>query len=224
MEGPSSQHDISTDNKNQPGPLMRLILQPKDSAHTPKEPTSGESSMTAVEKKEPKKDLNWYLPLYKAALKGDWQSARNFFSQDPDAITAKITKVSETALHIAVGTGKANYFVKELLEQIPTEALVTLQDQAGQTPLHYAAIFGNVKAAQLLVSKDPALANTHSGSFFLPIHLAALYANRDMVSYLLTVTRDDSDPNPFTGKSGVDLLNLVILAEFYGNDTCTNNF
>lgn len=224
MEGSSSQPDTNKDNKNEAGPLMRLILQAKNkntqssTAVETKEPENADSS-TAVGQKEPEKDLNYYLPLYKAALKGDWESARNFFDQDPDAITAKITKVLETALHIAVGTGKAIKFVKELLELIPTESLVTLRDQAGQTALHYAAIFGNVEAAQLLVSKDPGLSNTQSDSFFLPIHLAALYANKDMVSYLLTVTRDDTDPNPFADKSGVDLLNLVILAEFYGNDT-----
>ncbi|KAI3443539.1 hypothetical protein Pfo_000204 [Paulownia fortunei] len=220
MEGSSSQPEINKDNKNEAGPLMRLILQAKNknaqssAAVETKEPENIQSSM-AVGKKEPEKDLNWYLPLYKAALKGDWESAKNFFDQDPDAVTAKITKVQETALHVAVGTGKAKKFVKELLELIPTEALVILRDQAGQTALHYAAIFGNVEAAQLLVSKDPGLTNTQSGSFFLPIHLAALYANKDMVSYLLTVTRDDMDPNPFADKSGVDLLNLVILAEFY---------
>ncbi|KAL0410403.1 UNVERIFIED_CONTAM: hypothetical protein Slati_3630000 [Sesamum latifolium] len=191
-----------------------MWLEPESDGSGKKEPENAQSS-TAVEKKEPEKDLNCYLPLYKAALNGDWESARNFFDQDPDAVTAKITKVSETALHIAVGTGKAKNFVKELLELIPTEALATLRDQAGQTALHYAAIFGNVEAAKLLVSKDPGLTNTLTDTFLLPIHLAALYANKDMVSYLLTVTRDDIDPNPFADKSGVDLLNLVILAEFY---------
>ncbi|KAL0338875.1 UNVERIFIED_CONTAM: hypothetical protein Sangu_1409600 [Sesamum angustifolium] len=202
MEDPSLQPETSKNNKNEAGPLMRLLLQAKDKniAQSPmavekKEPENAQSS-TAVENKEPEKDLNCYLPLYKAALNGDWESARNFFDQDPDAVTAKITK--------------------ELLELIPTEALATLRDQAGQTALHYAAIFGNVEAAKLLVSKDSGLTNRPSNTFLLPIHLAALYANRDMVSYLLTVTRDDIDLNPFADKSGVDLLNLVILAEFYG--------
>ncbi|CAA2987185.1 ACCELERATED CELL DEATH 6-like [Olea europaea subsp. europaea] len=213
---------VDTNNdKQDPGPLIRLILQAaKDkSAQSSasvesKQPESSQSSKV-VETKELAKDLNWYLPLYKAALQGDWESARKFFDQDPDAVTAKITKVSETALHVAVGTGRAIHFVKELLELIPTEALATLRDQVGQTALHYAAIFGNVKAAQILVSKNQDLPNIHSDTLFLPIHSAALYANKDMISYLLTVTKDDEDPSPFVDKSGVDLLNLVTLAEFY---------
>ncbi|PIN11231.1 hypothetical protein CDL12_16175 [Handroanthus impetiginosus] len=179
-----------------------------------REPENAQSSM-AMEQKEPTKDINWYLPLYKAAVKGDWESARNFFDQDPDAVTAKITKASETALHVAVGIGKAKHFVKKLLELIPTEALVNLRDELGHTALHCAASFGNVEEAKLLVSKDPGLTNTQCNSSSLPIHMAALYANKDMVSYLLTVTRDDMDPNPFADKSGLQLLNLVIHAEFY---------
>lgn len=91
--------------KREPGPLMRLILQAKD---------QNASQSMQMEKKEPEKDLNWYLPLYKAALKGDWESARKFFDQDPEAVTAKITEVSETALHIAAGKGKAISFLKKI--------------------------------------------------------------------------------------------------------------
>ncbi|CAI9780371.1 unnamed protein product [Fraxinus pennsylvanica] len=221
MASLSSQPEDTNAGKKDPGPLMRLILQaakdksaPSSASMESKEPESSQSSK-AVETKESKKDLNWYLPLYKAALQGDWESARKFFDQDPDAVTAKITKVSETALHVAVGTGRAIHFVKELLELIPTEALATLRDQVGQTALHYAAISGNVKAAQILVSKNQDLPNVHSDTLVFPIHSAALYANKDMISYLLTVTKDDKDPSPFADKSGVDLLNLVTLAEFY---------
>ncbi|XP_075473778.1 uncharacterized protein LOC142504832 isoform X3 [Primulina tabacum] len=208
------------DSKNEPGPLAKMLLgarnkNVKSSTEVEIKPPDNAHGSMLVEKKEHEKDLNWYLPLYRAAINGDWESARKFFDQDPDAITAKITKVSETALHVAVGSGKAIDFVKELLELIPTEALVTLRDQIGQTALHSAAIFGNVEAAKLLVSKDPALPNTPCNSSFLPLHAAAGYANKDMVSFLLTVTRDDAGYNPFADGSGVDILNLVILAEFY---------
>lgn len=217
MKGFSAQQE---DDKKEPGPLSKILLQARNknvqssAGMEIKPPDNAQSSMLG-EMKESKKDLNWYLPLYKAALDGDWPSARKFFDQDPDAVTAKITKVSETALHVAVGSGKAIHFVKELLELIPTEALTTLRDQVGQTALHNAAIFGNVEAAKLLVSKDPALPNTPCNSSFLPIHAAAGYANKEMVSFLLTVTRDDANHNPFADGSGVDILNLVILAEFY---------
>ncbi|XP_027065537.1 uncharacterized protein [Coffea arabica] len=207
MASSSSASEINNSSTSpEPGPLMRLLLNAKD--QSPSQPTP-------LEKKEPEKDLNWYLPLYKASLQGDWESAREFFNRDPDAVTAKITHSLETVLHIAVGTVMAINFVKELLELIQPEILPSLRDQAGQTPLHYAAIFGNVEAAKLLVNRSPAMTNAPSNTGFLPIHLAAGYANKDAVSYLLTVTRDDIQPNPFRDESGAELLNLMIIAEFY---------
>lgn len=209
MANSSSTSEINNSStSSEPGPLTRLLLKAKDQASSQPMP---------VENKEPDKDLNWYLPLYKASMRGDWESAREFFNQDPEAVTAKITHALETALHISVGTVKAINFVKELLELIPSETLPTLRDRAGQTALHCAAIFGNIEAAKLLVNKSAVLTNSPSNNGFLPIHLAAGYANQDVISYLLTCTRDDIQPNPFTDESGAELLNLMIIAEFYGN-------
>ncbi|KAK9292694.1 hypothetical protein L1049_020673 [Liquidambar formosana] len=160
------------------------------------------------------KDLSWYLPLYKAALKGDWEGASRFFVLDPDAVTAKITRTSETVLHRAVGTGKAIHFVKKLLELIPPNAL-TLKNQYSDTVLHFAAKFGNTEAAKLLVAKNPHLPNTWNDTQLLPLHVAGLFGHKEMVLFLLTVTKDDVEPSPFAEEPGVRLLNIVIVAGFY---------
>lgn len=163
-----------------------------------------------------KKDLNWYLPLYKFAIKGNWESARIFLDRDPDAVTAMITETSKTVLHIAVETGKAVHFVEKLLELIPPEALESMTDLEGETALHLAARVGNIEAAKLLVSKNPRLPNILAKKpAQVPLHFAAAIGQREMVSYLMTVTRDDVEPNPFANEAGVTLLNLVIVAEFY---------
>ncbi|GFS33773.1 O-fucosyltransferase family protein [Actinidia rufa] len=65
-------------------------------------------------------------------------------------LTVPITKSSETALHIAVGTGKALHFVKKLVESMPLEAL-ELCDDKGYTALHTTAWVGNTAAAMVLV-------------------------------------------------------------------------
>lgn len=89
-----------------------------------------------------------------------------------------------------------------------------MRDQAGWTALHYAAVSGNVEAAKLLVEKNPALNYSPTGEEVLPIHIAAYYGSKDVVSYLFT--RHNIETNPFSDKSGLKLLNLVIVAEFYG--------
>lgn len=160
------------------------------------------------------KEIGGYLPLYKAALGGQWKEARKFIDEDPEALTAKISIASETALHVAVGTRKNVSFVEKLIRKMSPEELA-LTDQNGETALFVAATVGNIEAARLLVSKNPDLPNISSKSG-LPIHRAAQYGQKPMVLYLLDVTRKDMDPNPFSGEYGIKLLVSIIVAEFYG--------
>lgn len=166
------------------------------------------------------KELGGYLPLYKAALGGQWKVARKFIADDPKSLIAKITIASETALHIAVSTGKNLDFVEKLVRRMSPEELA-LTDQNGETALSMAAIVGNTEAAELLVSKNPDLPNIASKSGF-PLHWAAQYGQKPMLLYLLDITRKDMDPSPFSGESGVKLLISIITAEFYGE--ISNNF
>nr|GMC53956.1 ankyrin repeat-containing protein ITN1-like [Ipomoea batatas] len=160
------------------------------------------------------KDMNFYLPLYKAAIRGDWEGARRFFDCDPDAVTAKITKDSETVLHVAVARSKAVYFISKLLEVMPSDAL-RMTNRFHETALHFAAKFGNVEAAKLLVSRDPDLPSIWNDSNCLPLHSAALFGHKEMVIYLLTVTGDHVRPSPFDDKPGITLMMLLVHSGFY---------
>ncbi|XP_058216532.1 uncharacterized protein LOC131327408 [Rhododendron vialii] len=159
------------------------------------------------------KDEYWrYTPLLKAALRGDWDAARRFFVK---AITAPITNVSETALHIAVGTGeRAIHFVEKLMVLMPVEAL-TLREKHGDTALHTAGTVGNTRAAVVLVQKNPDLLYIHGYLDRLPLHCAALYACKDTLLFLLTVTKDDHVSMPFSNENFVRHVNHAINSRFY---------
>ncbi|OMO67190.1 hypothetical protein CCACVL1_20718 [Corchorus capsularis] len=160
------------------------------------------------------KDLNYYLPLYKAALKGDWETARIFFEQDPNAVNARINDRLKTALHLAVGTGRSNNFVKKLVE-LMTAADLALQDDNRETSLSIAATVGNLEAAKLMVEKNPELPNIRDKESAVPLHRAVQYHHKDIVLYLLRVTSDDIQPSPYAGESGVTILLLLVMVGFY---------
>ncbi|KAK9678192.1 hypothetical protein RND81_11G194600 [Saponaria officinalis] len=161
------------------------------------------------------RDLGAYLPLYKAAVDGKWRDAKIYLDQDPLALTAKISIASETALHIAVGTGKRGHeFVEKLVKEMSPEDLA-LTDQHGETAFSIAAVVGNIHAAKILYNKNPDLPNI-SGKYGFPIHKAAQFSQEKMVNYLLDVTGADIQPNPFTGDMGGRLLIDVIAADFFG--------
>ncbi|PSS15465.1 Serine/threonine-protein phosphatase 6 regulatory ankyrin repeat subunit B like, partial [Actinidia chinensis var. chinensis] len=161
------------------------------------------------------KDEYWrYIPLVKAALAGDWDVARRFFDQDQSALTAPITPSLETALHIAVGTGKTLHFVKELVESMPVEALEA-RDHKDDTALHIAAWVGNTAAAVLLAEKHQPLLYMRGSRYRLPVHLAAVNGRKDTLSYLLRVTMDDPVAKPYSDESGIWLLMYVLTSGFY---------
>lgn len=168
---------------------------------------------------------NHYLPLYKAALHGDWITAKRIFDSDSNALTAKILGLHETALHVSISAGHSIEFVKKLVDRMSADEL-GIKNKYGYTPLHYAGIAGNTAAAKLLVNKNPKLPQERNSDNDTPLHRAAAYAHEDTVQYLLLVTEDEEDPirsSPFTDEDGVRLLNLLIIADFYSyvqHDLC----
>ncbi|XP_038886803.1 ankyrin repeat-containing protein ITN1-like, partial [Benincasa hispida] len=151
--------------------------------------------------------------LYRAAVTGEWDVAEDIFNQDTGAIISRITLLSETALHVAVGTGNNLDFVEKLVELMCERSLpLKLKDSYGNTALAVAAIVGNVKAAKILVGKNKKLPLVKNKVNYSPLLLAAKYGHREMILYLLSVTKDEA---VFTGKAGARLLNLLITFDFY---------
>ncbi|XP_059633230.1 protein ACCELERATED CELL DEATH 6-like [Cornus florida] len=159
-------------------------------------------------------DLRRYLPVYKAIMKGDWESAKRLLAQDKSALTAYVTANNETLLHRAVGTHKAIDFLEKLVELMPWEALA-LRNYPSETALCTAARLGNTKAAMILVDKNPALLQMKNNDGLFPVHLAALYAHKETLLYLMKATIDHHHPTPYADQySGVRLLVHVIDSGF----------
>ncbi|GER56944.1 ankyrin repeat-containing protein [Striga asiatica] len=163
-----------------------------------------------------KQDRDWhdYLPLYRAALRGDWATAKAILDGDPDAARARVAFTLETSLHIAVGTGKAIPFVAKLVDLMPDEHLA-LKDELGFNALHVAALAGNTEAARILVSRLPDLLYVQSNTGSFPIHKAAMSAHKETLRFLISQTKDDVNPSPYFGDKGVMLLIDVIDADFF---------
>ncbi|KAL2453345.1 putative alpha-latrocrustotoxin-Lt1a-like [Abeliophyllum distichum] len=171
------------------------------------------------------KNLSRYLPLHKAALSGDWEKAKSFIErEEPQAFRAIITGFSETALIVSASSVQRNYFSKKLVELMSPEDLA-IKGRLGLTALHVAAAVGNAELTKLLVDKNPDLPNIRDNADFLALHLAAGNVQRNTVTYLLTVTKEDVEPKPFEDKSGVDLIHFFLLSDFYGkhNQLSMNN-
>ncbi|KAL0345028.1 UNVERIFIED_CONTAM: hypothetical protein Sradi_4334100 [Sesamum radiatum] len=163
----------------------------------------------------PEEDLKEYLPLHKAALRGDWEATQRFLERKPGGLTKSINIIASTALHIAVATGKAIHFVQKLVAEMPPESLA-VTNIAGDTALITAAAVGNMAAATILVAKKPDLLYIPNKNGQFPVQIAALYARKDVLQYLISVTRDDFGVNPYAGLCGLKLVLFVIEADYLG--------
>ncbi|KAH7848028.1 hypothetical protein Vadar_033044 [Vaccinium darrowii] len=128
-----------------------------------------------------------YLELYKAAIKGDWKSADEFIQKEPDAVRARITVDSETALIVAVKRVGGKDFVEKLVEKMSLDDLA-ICDDGGRNALHGAAGFGNIEVAKLLVTKNQDLPNKETHSKEIALFYAAERGDRKMVDWLMEVT------------------------------------
>ncbi|XP_059634061.1 uncharacterized protein LOC132276587 [Cornus florida] len=153
-------------------------------------------------------DISMYIPLHQAALTGDWGKAKKFISLHPNAVTARITKGGETALHIAAGA-KQTRFVEELVKLMATEDL-ELRNKYNKTALYFAAASGITRIAEIMVRKHSNLPAV-GGNGVTALHMAALLGNKDMVQFLYTVT----DNEDLTEEDYIELFLAAINSEMY---------
>nr|XP_023881971.1 ankyrin repeat-containing protein At5g02620-like [Quercus suber]XP_023881972.1 ankyrin repeat-containing protein At5g02620-like [Quercus suber] len=159
---------------------------------------------------ERRKDyLSLCVPLYEAAIKGDWKAAKDVINKDRDVVRAGITRKRETALHIAAAA-KRTAFVKELVKHMNEEDLA-LKNKDENTAICFAAASGIVEIAKVMVKKNTNLTLIRGNQGKTPLYMAALFGHRDMVSYLYDVTDFES----LTHEERISLLLGTISADLY---------
>ncbi|OVA06831.1 Ankyrin repeat [Macleaya cordata] len=155
------------------------------------------------------RDFNFYLPLYKAALKGDLGSAEEFLiTHDPNALNVAITGYQRTALHVAASAGHS-HFVKMLVQRTHPATLEFRDSYNGDTALHFASVAGITDAAKAMVEKNNNLTQIQNKNGWTPLLLCAAYVakeQKDMVQYLCTKTRNEEPSMPFSGHFGAQLI------------------
>ncbi|XP_031252939.1 uncharacterized protein LOC116110866, partial [Pistacia vera] len=231
---PSSQPP-STPTSTQPRPVVNSPSQPSAPSSSQPLPVPSSSVQLSVPSSprpvapslqrialspQNKEDCQNYLPLYKAILEGNLEIVRQRCDEDDHALEARITMKLDTALHVAVGTGRGNHIVKYLVNKMSADQ-VTVKNNDGNTVLSVAAIVGNQEAAEMILKKDEknlSLVDELNFSGRMPLIEAARHGQKKMITYLLQ----------FSGKylafvtgtkiqysSGVSFINSLITAGFY---------
>ncbi|XP_050261946.1 ankyrin repeat-containing protein ITN1-like isoform X3 [Quercus robur] len=157
-----------------------------------------------------KEYLSLCVPLYQAAIKGDWKVAKDVIDKYPGIVRVAITRKWETALHIAAAA-KRTAFVKELVERM-NDVDLALKNKDGNTAICFAAASGIVEIAMIMVEKNKNLPMIQGNKGMRPIYMAALFGHRNMVSYLYPVTNFGS----LAREEQISLFLGTISADLYG--------
>ncbi|KAG8639674.1 hypothetical protein MANES_14G165800v8 [Manihot esculenta] len=134
-------------------------------------------------------------------MSGDWVTAEGILDKYPEEFESTINAQGETALHIATAANHAQ-FVKQMVNKIPEEKKHYLAIKAsnenngqGNTAFFYAAVSGNVEVAQIMLKKNDSLVMIRGKRNVLPIHVAALVGNKEMVHFLYKKCKEQLKAN-----------------------------
>ncbi|RZC86945.1 hypothetical protein C5167_030295 [Papaver somniferum] len=162
--------------------------------------------------------------LWDALEEWDWGKAIEYLKRNPEAMKEGLTNDSWTALHLALYRKIEMVHVEEIVKLTPPEVLeYKTRDEKGFTALHFAAMFGNTKAAEMMVNKNSRLTQIPStAKGLIPLEVAlrhVTFGQKETVKYLYSVTKN-VDPSPFQGPKGAELLCTTIDANFYDLAVC----
>ena len=172
---------------------------------------------------------NWKLwerqkqELLKFCMEDKWEKVVDMYNRYPILQYAQLTASEETALHIAVLKGTAET-VKSIVESIEDlwrrcriPRSLGLPNDQGNTPLHVAALIGNVSMCKCIAEKHEELLGVHNIAGETPLFLAAYHGKKDAFLYLFWI----SDPERRSvycrrGKDGQTILHVAIVGEYFG--------
>ncbi|CAL5408895.1 unnamed protein product [Camellia sinensis] len=133
------------------------------------------------------------LPLYQAALKGDWKAANGVIEIFPTVIPSSITKgVGNCTSHCSSREAHSLY-------------------SNGNTALCFAAAAGTVRIAEVMINKNEHLPMIRGSQGMTPLYMAALLGHSDMVWYLYQKAKSED----LSDEDQIGILNTCVSTDFY---------
>ncbi|KAL9147727.1 hypothetical protein ABFS82_13G190600 [Erythranthe guttata] len=151
-----------------------------------------------------------FVPLHKAALKGDWEAAKELLIKDPSLVKDSLTEGGETALHISAVEGHS-FFVHNLLK-LMQDSDIEILNKKGTTALCFAAAAGNLNIVKLMVHRNPDLPTIRGPDGVTPLYMAAFLGHTHVADYLFPL----SDFQSWTVEDQITLLTTTIDSQLYG--------
>ncbi|CAB4261472.1 unnamed protein product [Prunus armeniaca] len=170
--------------------------------------------------------------LFDNAMNGQWEEVVGVYRSSENVHDMRITKIGDTALHIAASDGETE-IVLHLLRIIGNDAsrILQIKNKKGNTPLHLAAEVGDVETCHAMATKDRKLVSSRNDKNETPLFLAALKSKECGLSPLHILA---NTPSAFKSSSRLRLFDRLIYqcliaeelkgqeAKSWGNRICSS--
>ncbi|KAG6701188.1 hypothetical protein I3842_08G153000 [Carya illinoinensis] len=132
--------------------------------------------------------------LFEKAMLGKWDEVVNICMEDPMALVSSITRLEDTALHLAVSDGQEQTVRKltEIISGQPNpEVVLGVANKRRNTPLHFAALMGNVAMCKCIAAVDSSLIALPNLEGETPLFMAVLFGKREAFQCLVQMLTPD---------------------------------
>ncbi|CAL8989564.1 unnamed protein product [Prunus brigantina] len=153
--------------------------------------------------------------LFDNAMNGQWEEVVGVYRSSENVHDMRITKMGDTALHIAVSDGETE-IVLHLLRIIGNDAsrILKIENNKGNTPLHLAAVVGDVETCHAMATKEPKLVSSLNNENETPLFLAALNGHEN-VFLCLHCHCDEERCYSFRARNGDTILHAAMSGEYF---------
>ncbi|KAB1225592.1 hypothetical protein CJ030_MR1G020807 [Morella rubra] len=180
----------------------------KPSGAAAKKTTDRNSSNNPGRGDEKSHDYVKYAALLNLVRSGNLDALKDFLRLHPEATSAKITFIDQTALHIAVLAGH-EHIVEELVERMSDDNLA-IQDIDGYTALARATTTGNYRMVECMIKKNQKLVSIAESSWgSIPVVISMNFDYKELAHYLYSLT-PQHDLEPEKGHHGASLVSFAI--------------
>ncbi|CAB4261474.1 unnamed protein product [Prunus armeniaca] len=154
--------------------------------------------------------------LFENAMNGEWEKVVEVYgsSQSSKVQEMRITRAGDTALHIAASDGETK-IVRQLLQLTGNNAskILQIKNKKGNTPLHLAAVVGDVETCHAMATKDPEIVSSLNNENETPLFLAALNGHEKV--FLCLHSHCVEGCYSFRARNGDTILHAAMSGEYF---------
>ncbi|KAG6701186.1 hypothetical protein I3842_08G152900 [Carya illinoinensis] len=156
--------------------------------------------------------------LFEKAMLGKWDEVVNICMENPMALVSSITRLQDTALHLAVSDGQeqtVRKLTQIISEQPNPEMVLGVANKRGNTPLHFAALMGNVAMCKCIAVVDCSLIALRNHEGETPLFMAVLFGKTEAFHCLVQMLTLDEVYSCSRRKNGDTILHIAISGDHF---------